>query len=190
MLKGPRVTLRPFERDDVARQHALMGNRELVLPAFWSWEPIPLAVREQQFDRQLAEEGSGRIVGRFAIDVDGTYVGEISLHSRGINRAAQAASFGIGIYHPDFVGKGYGREAIGLFLDWAFRIQNFRRLWLGVLATNERAIRCYAACGFIEEGRQRQHAYVDGEYVDVVLMGLLRCEWEARGQDGTAAPAS
>jgi len=76
--------------------------------------------------------------------------------------------------------QGYGWEAINLFLDWALRVQNFRRIWLGALATNERAIRCHAACGLVEEGRQRQHAYVNGEYIDEVLMGLLRSEWEAR----------
>ena len=50
---------------------------------------------------------------------------------------------------------------------------------LGGDATNERAIRCYRACGFVEEGRLRQHDYSDGAYVDVVAMGILRDEWGA-----------
>ena len=67
-----------------------------------------------------------------------------------------------------------------MLLDWAFHIQNYERIWLDTWATNERALRCYEALGFVEEGRQRRHIYVGGQYVDVVLMGLLREEWEAR----------
>ena len=44
----------------------------------------------------------------------------------------------------------------------------------------ERAQRAYRACGFVEEGRLRQHAWGNGAYIDLVYMGILRTEWEAR----------
>src|SRR5207244_3542665 len=34
-------------------------------------------------------------------------------------------------------------------------------------------------CGFVEEGRLRQHVWSNGQYGDFVFMGLLRDEWEA-----------
>ena len=37
----------------------------------------------------------------------------------------------------------------------------------------------YRKCGFVEEGRQREHVYSDGAYHDQVVMGILRTEWEA-----------
>ena len=40
-----------------------------------------------------------------------------------------------------------------------------------------RAIRTYRACGFVEEGRLRQHVWSDGAYIDLVYMGILREEW-------------
>ena len=40
-----------------------------------------------------------------------------------------------------------------------------------------RAIRAYRACGFVEEGRLRQHVWSDGAYIDLVYMGILREEW-------------
>ena len=52
-------------------------------------------------------------------------------------------------------------------------------MWLEVHAENERAIRAYRACGFAEEGRLREHAWLAGRYVDVIQMGILREEWEA-----------
>ena len=64
-----------------------------------------------------------------------------------------------------------------LLLDYAFRIRNFRRVWLEVHAANERAIRSYKACGFVEEGRMRGHVWLAGRYVDKVIMGVMREEW-------------
>jgi RimJ/RimL family protein N-acetyltransferase len=175
MLGGTRVVLRPYEREDVPRQHALMANLDLVLPAYAAWDPMPLAAREKQFDQRPPE----RERGEFAIEIEGRFVGFINLHPWSLNHRSGSASFGMAILDPDYVGKGYGREALGLFLDWCFRIQNFRRIGLITWSTNERAIRCYRACGFAEEAREREAQYTDGRYVDVVRMGLLRDEWEA-----------
>jgi RimJ/RimL family protein N-acetyltransferase len=54
---------------------------------------------------------------------------------------------------------------------------NLRRIWLEVSGANERGIRCYRACGFVEEGRMRAHIWNDGAYRDLVHMGILREEW-------------
>ena len=49
-----------------------------------------------------------------------------------------------------------------------------------MIASNLGAIRVYEKAGFVLEGRQREHAWVRGAYEDIVRMGLLRSEWEAR----------
>jgi RimJ/RimL family protein N-acetyltransferase len=176
MLRGERVTLRPIERDDLKRLHELMtANVDLVLLSHGSWEPWSLVAMEKEYDKRLEEPDKSE----FVIEADGKVIGEIDLH-RWKNRRAGSASFGVSIFDPEYLGKGYGREAVDLLLDWAFRIQNFRRIGLTCLATNERAIRSYEAVGFVHEGRQRQAEYCDGQYVDVVSMGILRPEWEAR----------
>jgi RimJ/RimL family protein N-acetyltransferase len=174
MLQGQKVRLRALEREDLKRLHKLERNIELSLPRDGHWQPLSLSAFEQRFEpRMNADEKSW-----FAIEADGKVIGSIGLHDQ--NRLTGVTSFGIGINDPDYIGRGYGREAIALALDWAFRIQNWRRVWLDVAANNERAIRAYQALGFVEEGRQRQHSYLNGGYVDLVMMGLLRSEWEAR----------
>ena len=174
MLKGEKVLLRAIERDDLKRLHELARNVDLVLLGDGHWQPEPLAAFEKNFDKSL--EGEER--DWFVIEADGRVIGRIGLVQS--NRRNGSAEFGIEIYDPDYVGKGYGRDAIAVLLDWAFRIENFRRIWLKTSAANERAIRCYRAVGFVEEGRLRQQLYYDGRYVDSVLMGLLRSEWEER----------
>ncbi|HEX6288093.1 MAG TPA: GNAT family protein [Herpetosiphonaceae bacterium] len=174
MLRGEKVLLRAVERDDLKTLHALERDLDLVLLADGNWQPIPLATIEKDFDKHVENEDRSW----FVIEVDGKVIGSVGLHHR--DRRIGASAFGIAIYERDYLGKGYGRDAIDVLLRWAFLVQNFRRIWLETWSVNERAIRCYRAVGFVEEGRLREQAYFNGSYYDVVLMGMLRSEWEAR----------
>lgn len=174
MLKGEKVILRALERDDLKRLHALERNVDLVVLGDGSWQPTSLASFEKWFDKHVEDKDKAE----FVIEVDGKVIGGIGLH--GQRRRDGTAQFGIGINDPEYIGKGCGRDAVNVLLRWAFQVQNYRRIWLDVWGTNERAIRAYRACGFVEEGRLRQHVYVNGVYQDQVVMGLLRAEWEAR----------
>lgn len=175
MLCGEKVVLRAVEREDLKALHDLASNVELAMLSDGAWTPSPLAEYEKEFDEHVKDDDKSH----FVIEADGEIIGDIGLHLRK-NRRAGAATLGVSIYDPDYIGKGYGRDAIAVLLDWAFRIQNYRRISLETLATNERAVRSYRACGFVEEGRLREHEYWNGQYVDVLCMGILRSEWEAR----------
>jgi diamine N-acetyltransferase len=172
MLKGERVTLRAIEREDLRRLHDIEEqNSDLVLLGGGSWEPEPFAQWEKNFDKHLEDPEKAW----FGIEADGKLIGSVGLHHQ--DRRSRVSSFGILIGDPDYVGKGYGREALSLFLDWAFRIQNYTRIWLITWASNGRAIRLYEKLGFVHEARQRRQIFIDGDYADVIWMGLLREEW-------------
>ena len=173
MLKGEKVTLRPVEREDLKRIHELSQDVELSILARSEYQPRSLAHWEKRFDKELEDEPAW-----FVIEADAHIIGDCGLH--GLDRQHGTAELGIAIWDRAFLGKGYGRDAINLLLEWAFDMQNWRRVWLKTLAPNERAVRSYLACGFVEEGRMRQQDFFHGKYVDVVVMGLLRSEWEAR----------
>jgi hypothetical protein len=64
-------------------------------------------------------------------------------------------------------------------LEYAFRLRNVQKVWLTVNSDNERALRSYERCGFVEEGRLRKQVWNNGRYIDLVYMGVLREEWEA-----------
>jgi RimJ/RimL family protein N-acetyltransferase len=176
MLRGERVTLRPIEREDIARLYELRQNVDLHLLANDRWHPRSLARMERDFEKRLDEDESH--MNWFAVEAEGALLGTAGLHT--LNRWVGTAALGITLYDRERLGRGYGREAVGLLLDWAFRIQNWRRIWLDVLATNERAVRSYQALGFVLEGRLRAHDYHDGAYRDMLVMGMLREEWENR----------
>ena len=64
-------------------------------------------------------------------------------------------------------------------MQHAFGTLGLHRLDLRVIAYNVRAIRCYLACGFVVEGREREAALVGGEWHDDIMMGALAREFRS-----------
>jgi RimJ/RimL family protein N-acetyltransferase len=58
----------------------------------------------------------------------------------------------VGVFVPGLRGQGLGREITRLVLAWAFGVLGAHRVELEELASNSRAIGCYRACGFRQEG--------------------------------------
>ena len=174
MLKGERVLLRPMKAEDVPRQHEFNQDMELYGLDCAVPRPSP-PERAQEFYESWIKRDDDH--AHFAIEADGKYLGYCSLMH--IQNRYGNFELGIMIGDHDYWGKGYGREIIRLLLDYGFHYLGGRRIELTTHAKNERAIRCYLACGFVEEGRPRKVLWIDGEYVDLVNMAILRDEWQA-----------
>ncbi len=171
MFVGEKVTLRGVTRDDLPLLLSHCNDPEVDLAAGELPSPMSMERLEKWYEA-LVEQ---RPMRRFAIDVDGRFLGTCLLQN--VDETAGHAELGITIGDKDSWGHGYGRDAIRVLLDYAFRLANLRRVWLQTHAENERAIRAYRAVGFVEEGRLRDHVWLDGRYVDQVLMGILRTEF-------------
>jgi RimJ/RimL family protein N-acetyltransferase len=91
------------------------------------------------------------------------------------------AILGISIGRPEEWGKGFGADASRVTIRYGFQELNLYRIWLDVFGYNDRAQALYRRLGFTEEGRLREHFERDGRRHDVILMGLLRPEWERIG---------
>jgi RimJ/RimL family protein N-acetyltransferase len=64
-----------------------------------------------------------------------------------------------------------------VLVRFLFTGRNLQRVHPETLATNAAALASYRKVGFVPEGVLRCHACADGDYVDTVIMGLLRNEW-------------
>lgn len=95
-----------------------------------------------------------------------------------INRDQRTASLCRIIVDPARRGEGLCRALVGELLRRGFGELGLRRIDLRVYAHNSAAERCYTTAGFVREGVLRQATLVDGMLWDVVLMGLLREEWQ------------
>jgi RimJ/RimL family protein N-acetyltransferase len=109
---------------------------------------------------------------------DGRYIGQVTLFD--IDTAHRSARLRIGLFDRRFWARGCGREAIHRVLRDAFEDRQLHRVGLRVAAYNERAIRSYRACGFVEEGREREAIWLDGRWWDDVVMGVLAADVSGR----------
>jgi RimJ/RimL family protein N-acetyltransferase len=172
MLVGKLVTLRAFTEADMPRLTEFRNDVEVeLLGGGDPPRPRPLSLVQEFFEERVKDKDSQN----FAIEADGVFIGDCGLFNADLRSGT--AEVGIGIGDRAYWGRGYGREALTLLVDYGFRMQNFRKLWLEVQGSNEQAIRAYRAVGFVEEGRQREQAWSGGRYEDLVLMGLFRSDF-------------
>ena len=134
--------------------------------------PQPSLERSREWLSWLENHPFARI-----IEADATAVGHVRLHS--LEQADRKARLAIGLFSEARLGQGIGRRAVKMTLDHAFTAMGLHRVDLRVLSFNERAIRCYRACGFVHEGTEREAALIGGERHDDWIMGILSHEHEA-----------
>lgn len=76
--------------------------------------------------------------------------------------------------HRNKITVAIGEAAI----DFAFEILNLNKLNGNVIETNEPSLYATMKLGFKVEGRRRQNVYKCGKYLDEIMFGYLREEWE------------
>jgi len=172
MLAGRLVVLRPLRNSDRACSVRWRNDPEIRDNILGYRFPVTDAMEADWVAAVLKDQSRTRIVLAIEDKSDGALVGFVYLNN--IDWFARNAEFGILIGERSRHGKGLAREALHLVADYAFESLNLHKLYLRVVAFNKRALRLYRAFGFVDEGVQRQQAYLRGRYYDVVLMGLIR----------------
>ncbi len=169
VLRGTRVVLRPLAASDLRRCVKWFSDPQ-VIHFLGRSHPVTLAGEERWF-RDYERRADEQI---FAIEVDGTHVGNLGLHR--IDRTHRKAEIGIVIGEPDYWDRGFGTEAMDVALRYAFGVLQVHKVSLEVLEYNQRALRTYERLGFQREGVHREDVYKDGRFVNVVRMSLLAGE--------------
>lgn len=174
-LAGDLCYLSPLTPEDAERSAAWDNDLEVALPlGDEAWTPTTA-----EGARQGLEEAVRRHAHLFGIidKATGELIGRCILFQ--IDQVNRSAMMGIVIGEKAYWGRGYGREATRLLLDYAFNLLNLHNVMLGVFSFNERALRCYRAVGFREIGRRRQARIIGDRRYDVVLMDILADEFES-----------
>lgn len=135
-------------------------NRSFVVP--WSREQHGAAMTSEDFSHQIIESVA-----------DGSRVGYVIL--AGLADANQSVEFRRIVVTEK--GKGYGKEALRLVKQLAFKELGAHRLWLDVKEQNVRARHVYESEGFVVEGVLRECLKVEAGFESLVVMSLLRDEY-------------
>jgi len=198
-LRNGAVTLRPVEESDYDffRRHA---NHPAVRPGFGGGSPISAddvagRVEDMQDDDEAetflvcADDPDGEAVGDDPAAADGDdrtgrvgddtgvrRVGEVFLFDLYEGRGSVEIGYWIAPAHQ---GNGYATAAAELAVDYCFTERRLHKVNARVLAFNDGSRAVLEGVGFEREGRRREDFYVDGEYVDADLYGVVESEWDA-----------
>ena len=179
-FEGDRIRLSAITDDDLPIVAGWLSNlslQRLVNPG-----GVALVTAEQLFDPNgwFAAERNHKNAYLLGVHTktDQQFIGISAINN--IDLYAHHAEIGINLGHPDYQGKGYGRDVMVTTMRFGFEQLNFNRIGLNVFSYNTRAIRLYENLGFVHEAREREMLYRDGNYYDNLHMGILRQEWEER----------
>ncbi|MET9430108.1 GNAT family protein [Streptomyces sp. NPDC003036] len=173
---GERIRLRGIEPDDwrafmrFATDEERLGDllgppRSTESHRVWARERAAVPPDGDCFQLVIEATGSGEAVGAV-----------------GTNHAdPRAGRFEYGVtIAAEHRGKGYASEAVALLLRFMFAERRYHKCEARIFAHNEASLALHRRLGFVEEGRLRDHVFLDGRHHDLVLMGLLAGEFAGR----------
>lgn len=174
MYKGEKIRLREYKKEDIKLAQEYINDSEikkLLNPG------IPFLYTYEDEEKWYENLSASKDTYNFAIETleDKKYIGGC-----GINEVDWKNSYvvvGIFIGDKDYLGKGYGTDAMKVLMHFIFEQMNIHKIKLNVFSFNQRAIKSYEKCGFKVEGILRDELFVDGKYHDEVSMGILREEY-------------
>ncbi|WP_130859921.1 GNAT family N-acetyltransferase [Gracilibacillus phocaeensis] len=174
LFESSRVQLRKMTEGDVTVYHKWRNDMEVMYTTNPSIDVYPMAATQKFVDQVILGSTSAKSYIMMEKE-DEIPIGIVSLiHIDYENRNAECI---IDIGEKEYWGKGYGSEALRLLLDYVFYEMNLHRVSLKVFSFNDRAIHLYTKIGFQPEGTSRQSLFRNGEWHDIIHMGLLQTEY-------------
>lgn len=174
IVNGENLYLRPINLNDVSKKYVN-----------WMNDPYINQYLESRFAEQTMESVKDFVKSMIGSQTDillaicekdsGRHVGNIKIGP--INTIHSHAEVGLLIGEKECWGKGYGSEAIGLVVDYAFKTLNIHRLTAGAYAENISSIKAFKKNGFLVEGTYRNHVFYNDVFVDCIRMGIINPEY-------------
>lgn len=133
---------------------------------------LPKPKTPEEVDKLLAEYNpdNGSIIKAIRT-TDGHAIGIAGYDD--IIKDNQVATLFIGIGDENYLGKGYGKEAMLELLDYGFNTLNLYRIQLNVISFNLPAIALYEKVGFQKEGTMKEFVLRNGLRYDLYMYAKL-----------------
>lgn len=167
MLIGNLVVLRPLRAEDLPL--TLEWRNTMFVKTSTCSHPFPIT-REQEenwYQRILKSTDARRIYFMICEKQTMREIGYVFLDDLDwINRRCY---WGATLGKEEFTGKGFGREAVMLIIDYAFRNLNMHKVLANVLSDNG-ALHTWVHTGAVIEGTLKEHVFNDGKYKDMNIL--------------------
>ena len=104
------------------------------------------------------------------------HIGNVALQN--ISHINRNAEFAIILGDCRHWGKGVGRVASKAIIEHGFKKLNLRKIYCATAATNAGMRKLAANLGMNEEGVQKEHLFLSGEWVDLIIYGIANIKYE------------
>jgi len=81
-------------------------------------------------------------------------------------------------FNRDEWNKGYATETIKVLVKFGFDVMNFHRIEATVTIGNDASIKALKKANFIQEGIFRERTVMKGEFVDDVILAILKKDYK------------
>jgi len=169
MLKASRITIGPLVPEDFGPLFCWINDVAAARLDF-AYRPVDAMAHQQWWD-SLGKDAT-KVVFAIRKMTETAIIGYVQI--TGINSVHRSAELGIRIGDDKNRGQGFGKEALRLAVEFCWNNLNLNRVQLIVFKHNHRAIGAYKAAGFKKEGILRKAAFIEGDWVDVIVMAALR----------------
>ncbi|MFZ5944498.1 MAG: GNAT family N-acetyltransferase [Bacillota bacterium] len=177
MWKGRKIIMRcPQEKDAPTLQKWYMDKEFRQLYDAYSSISLDSIKQEIQEGGFLADPKSTKVNFIVLRKHDELPIGVASI--RNINRQNGNAEIVLGIGEKDKRLAGYGIDMMIVLLDIVFYELGFEKCYLQVHDNNELGLNSALNFGFKAEGRLRRHSFIEGKYIDLWILGILKGEYE------------
>lgn len=175
MLRGTKVGLRARHEDDIPILRAELYDDVVNAARAESgpWRPITPGSKDPRL--VVDDKEQGHVAFSVVELAGGTLVGTATLW--GIDTHNRGAHIGLGLL-PSARGQGHGTDVVAVLCHYGFVVRGLHRLQIETLADNAAMLRSAEHNGFVREGVLRSSAWVMGEFLDEVLLGLLARDWK------------
>lgn len=165
------INLKPMSEED--RDQVLLWRN---LPEVRKWMYTDHVICRKEHDRWFDQTLRDKSRHNWVILWHGVGVGVAS-----VSRAeSDIGMYSLGIYIADAAARGSGLSAgvLTCICEQVFDLLNGEKLIAEAISVNRTAIRAYERFGFKQEGYLSSHVVKEDGPHDVVILGLLKDEWE------------
>lgn len=176
MIFGESIYLRAIEPDKDIEKCFYWVNDNIVTQFYNILSPISREYESNWLKKASKHKHKNAVYLSIVIKETDQFIGIASLSN--IQPLHQIAKLGVMIGNRNFWNKGFELETIKLMCNYGFKHLNLNKIFVKILSINKDIIKIYEKANFKIEGKLRKHQFVNGEFCDLIYLGILRKEFE------------
>lgn len=167
MIIGDMVHLRALQRSDQEKTIKWRNDFELKHITMSHPYPVTQETESQWYDTFLAAGAKDRIYFAVCMNETSELIGYVFLYD--VDLISRHCFWGGLIGASENRGRGLGREAVSLILQYAFNNLNMHKVYAHVKADHP-ALKTWCSIGAVIEGTMKDHFWHGTHYHDVLLL--------------------